>query len=536
MRGWYTSPAAWLGVVVVLSRAMSVASDVDVVVIGGGLAGTAVLRELARRGARAMLFERDDLCSGGSRLALGTIDVAELSPAAGTQRELRDREARILVHAAMHLATFVPVLAIGDAVHRGKAALARWDALVALRARSGQSDVPSVLDGSAARAREPALVIDDERATLLDRRVRVDASRLALAYARDALEHGAEVRTKHEVRSWTAIDRGVQVSVVDRSGATIEVRARALVIATGAWPEPGGAPSSLARTVQVVIDHALTTHAIVVGGESLVPFHGLSILSGRASPHVGSDVRVSRDEVRALVQSFGRAVPELRSARVVDTRSCVRRATNGAETSAPLFRVASGTPWDARARAASVATRIAKHLGLEGELDTSALRLPGGEEAVDTFDVAERLAMPEPTARRLALRHGARTIDIGARIGRRRTEAAVVCACEPVLEAEVRHAVRAELAEDVGDVCRRTQLGLAACGGMRCAHRAAEIIGAERALSPIEVRAIARRFLSERWLAREPGLDAASLAQEELARARWRGASGLDDADREHEA
>jgi glycerol-3-phosphate dehydrogenase len=520
---------------VVLSRAMS-ASDVDVVVVGGGLAGTATLRELARRGARAVLFEQNDLCSAGSRLAVGTIDATELLPTAATDRaarEERDREAELLASTARNLATFVPVLAITDATRRGASALARWDALLALRARAGGTTSATVLDASAVRALEPALSIDDDGGALLDRRLRLDAARLAIAFVRDAMEHGAEARSRCTVRSFSVKDGALAVRI-DELGAQRSLSARALVLATGAWPEPGGAAPECTRTLQVVLDHAITTHAIVAGDESLVPFHGLSVASSRAAAIDGpTPTAVTRDEVRALLASLGRVVPELREARVVDTRACVRRLADRPAASPPVFRVARGTPWSARARAERVAGEIAEHLGLDRAIDTRSAKLPGGEDAIDAFELAERLAMPEASARRIALRHGARSIDIGARIGRRRTEAAVVCACEPVLEAEVRHAVRAELARDVSDVCRRTQLGLAACGGMRCAHRAAEIVASERALAPHEAREMARRFLDERWRARAPGLDATALAQEELARARWVGASGIDDADRE---
>ena len=53
--------------------------DVDVAVVGAGLAGTAVVRELARRGARVALFEARDLAWAGSAAAFGTIDTGDLT-------------------------------------------------------------------------------------------------------------------------------------------------------------------------------------------------------------------------------------------------------------------------------------------------------------------------------------------------------------------------------------------------------------------------------------------------------------------------
>jgi glycerol-3-phosphate dehydrogenase len=43
---------------------MAVPHTVDVVVIGGGATGAAVLRDLARRGLRALLVERGDFGTG----------------------------------------------------------------------------------------------------------------------------------------------------------------------------------------------------------------------------------------------------------------------------------------------------------------------------------------------------------------------------------------------------------------------------------------------------------------------------------------
>ncbi len=502
------------------------AADVDVVVIGGGLAGTSTLRDLARRAARVVLFERDDLAAGGSIAAQGTVDVRDLELedlGDAASRARRAREESILVRTAPHLASSVRVLALASGPRRGVGLLARWDALLALRARAGEQTDRHVLDPRAARAREAALRLDDDRGALLTTRVRVDARRLSLAYARDAIENGADLRLREEVVSLVAGAEGVRVTT--RAGDTL--LARAAVIATGAESIPGAADVlPRERRVHLVLGHAIVTHAIVDADASIVPFHNVTIVTGPASARAGPapSTLATRDEVRTLLSRMARVVPELRDARIDAAYASVRR-TLAAAAAPPVFVVPAGTPWDARARAGAIGALVAGHLGLGASRDVESAALPGGEEAVDSFLVAERLAIPEPTARRVALRHGARAIDIGARIGRRRTEASVVCACEPVLEAEIRHAIRAEHARDVCDVGRRTGLGHGACGGMLCAQRAAEIVRAERALAPSDAREMTRRFLAERWVARAPALDGAALAQEELAHARWTASS-----------
>ena len=493
------------------------ATDFDVVVIGGGLAGTAVLRDLARRGASAILFERGDLVSRGSMAAHGTIDTLDLGldqNLDANARRAREAEALLLAASAPHLARLVPVLALSSGERRGASLLARWDATLALRARRGEPIDREALDARAARDREPGLAIEDDRCAIVTRRLRFDAHRLGLAFARDAIEHGAELRLHEEVVSITREGASTRVKT-----SAADVTARAVVLATGAFAMPGSSPPSAERRVHLVIEHALTTHAIVQDDASIVPFHNVTLVSSAALPFAGAvdDTRVSRTEVRALLASLGRVLPDLRTARVDAAYASVRRLASASDPHA----MPQGSPWSARARAERVGKRLARELGLSAESGTATAKVPGGEEVVDSFAFAERLAIPEASARRLVLRHGARAIDLGARIAKRRIEASVVCACEPVMEAEIRHAVHLEHARDVCDVGRRTGLGHGPCGGMRCAHRAAEIVRIERALPPSEAHAMTRRFLAERWSARAPALDATTLAQEELAHARW---------------
>src|SRR5271165_1770185 len=49
------------------------ADDADVVVVGGGINGTGVARDLAMRGLRVSLFERSDLSFGASGNSSGMI-------------------------------------------------------------------------------------------------------------------------------------------------------------------------------------------------------------------------------------------------------------------------------------------------------------------------------------------------------------------------------------------------------------------------------------------------------------------------------
>jgi glycerol-3-phosphate dehydrogenase len=131
------------------------------------------------------------------------------------------------------------------------------------------------------------------------------------------------------------------------------------------------------------------------------------------------------------------------------------------------------------------------------------LVLEGGMEAV--------------TASRLEYRHGARSLRVLERMQRNPSEAAVVCTCEPVTEAEVRYVVAEELAENVEDVARRTRLGLGACGGMRCAARCGRIVADMTGRSPDDARRMTLSFLESAARRRLAAVGPVQARQEALA-------------------
>jgi glycerol-3-phosphate dehydrogenase len=95
----------------------------------------------------------------------------------------------------------------------------------------------------------------------------------------------------------------------------------------------------------------------------------------------------------------------------------------------------------------------------------------------------------------------------------------MVCHCESVTEAEIRHAVRHEWARTLDDVRRRTRLGSGPCQGQRCTLVAACILAEELHLGSDELTSVAMEFLQERWKGKLPVLSGLQLAHEEINRA-----------------
>jgi glycerol-3-phosphate dehydrogenase len=160
---------------------------------------------------------------------------------------------------------------------------------------------------------------------------------------------------------------------------------------------------------------------------------------------------------------------------------------------------------------------IARRLGVAATSRTHLVPLPGGEELIDPLALAADAHIEPIAGARLEYRHGARALRVVERIARDRRERAVLCPCEPVLEAEVRYVVEHEWAQTVDDVSRRTRLGLGSCGGMRCAARCGAIVAEMTGRSPLDGQRMALDFLETAARRRIGAIGPLQARQEALA-------------------
>src|SRR5216117_386690 len=90
-------------------------ASVDAVVIGGGMAGAGVARDLALRGASVALFEKGDFASGtsskSSKLVHGGLRYLELMDFGLVRESLREKETlrRLAPHLVRPLPFLVPI-------------------------------------------------------------------------------------------------------------------------------------------------------------------------------------------------------------------------------------------------------------------------------------------------------------------------------------------------------------------------------------------------------------------------------------------
>jgi glycerol-3-phosphate dehydrogenase len=547
--------------------------DVDVAVIGGGVNGTGVARDVALRGLKAALFERHDFGFGASGNSSGMIHGGPrylLTTPEVTKRSCLD--SGFIQRIAPHLLFRIPFLMPMMAGEHGRIMLELYDAF--FRAyddfqplKRGEAhtrlDVPDLL------RLEPGLTGDLIAGMTFDE-WGVDGARLCVMNALDAKEHGASVRVHAMVTSIAKAplppgapkDKTSYVLTVDNSltGERVRVGAKAVVNATGAWgpltAALGGLPTSSvklrpAKGIHVVFDRRLSNYALLTTGIDgrqifLEPWQNMSVIGTTDDDYYGdlNDVRPTSEEVRYLVQGIARIFPAVREARIVGTWAAVRPTMyafgpnedklsreqaivdHAADGAPNVYSMIGGKLASYRLFSEEMSTRLARNLAPSSVCTTHLAPLPGGDRALDDRLLAEGAEVTGVAARRLVYRHGSRAKRVALRIAARPSERSVVCACEPVLEAEVRHVVREEMAHTVDDVARRTRLGLGACGGMRCAARCGQIIASELDLPPGDGQRQARRFLIRQARMRVVAMGPAQARQEALALAELRSTLG----------
>lgn len=544
--------------------------EVDAVVIGGGINGTGVARDLSLRGLRVALFERNDLAFGASGNSSGMIHggVRYLSQSPRVT-ETSCRDSGYIQHIAPHLLFRIPFLMPLRAGARGRIAMELVDAY--FRAYDDfqplkHGEPHCRLDAPDMNRLEPGLVGGLIGGITFDE-WGVDGVRLCVHNAVDAIEHGAALHV-HTTVEEIARARGPTpnaryvVQARDRmSGQSSRTAARVVINATGAWAPVTAALGSLPQArvrvrpgkgIHVVLDRRITNYGILseaIDGRQvfLEPWQNVSVLGTTDDDYFGDldDVRATSEEVRYLVQGVARTLPAVRTARAIGTVAGVRptlyeygrnedalsrdhRVVDHASDGAPgLYSMIGGKLASYRLFAQELCDRVVdSDFGILAPCTTHTRPLPGGERVPNALGLAEAYAITPVAARRLVYRHGQRALRV---LDGTRQQAAyrdVTCPCEPVLEAEVRYVLREELARTVEDVARRTRLGLGACGGLHCAARCAQIVAEERGLGAPDALAMARDFLARQASSRIVALGTEQARQEALVCAHVHAALG----------
>ena len=541
-------------------------ADVDVVVIGGGVNGTGVARDAVMRGLRVALFERNDLAFGASGNNSGMIH-------GGLRYLLNDPEVtETSCRDSGHIQTIAPHLLFRIPFLLPVPRSLKW-IFLAIDAYFEAYDRYQPLKHGKTHCRlsldellqlEPGLQGDILHGGIAFDEWGIDGARLCAANALDVVERGGQVFVGSTIEAIERDDRGAVEAVRYRDrhdGSAGRMTTHAVVNASGAWAPITAALGGLAarharvrpgKGIHVVFDRRLTNYAVMSQTIDkreifIEPWQNVSIIGTSDDDYYGDldDVVATSEEVRYLVEGIAKVFPSVRRGRVIGTYAGVRptlyeyakledklsrdheiidHAEHGADG---LYSMIGGKLASYRLFAEEMVDILARRFDLALACATHVTALPGGDEEVDALALARELHVDAVAARRLVYRHGSRAQQVAERIRRRPAEARTVCNCEPVLEAEIRYVLGAEMARSVADVSRRTRLGLGACGGMRCAARCGSIVADELGDDPARGMREALRFLHKQARTRVCALGPQQARQEALAIASIRSQMGI---------
>jgi glycerol-3-phosphate dehydrogenase len=504
---------------------------VDAVVIGGGIAGAGVARDLAVRGAAVALFDKGDFASGtsskSSKLIHGGLRYLELMDFALVRESLREKKTleRLAPHLVRPLPFLVPVYRGGT---RGLVSVRIGMRLYDLLTPGKGTDRHRVLRPVEALSLEPSIQPEGLRgAGYYFDDLLLFPERLCLENILSASRHGARIHNYCEVVEvlrGTADVEGVRVRDL-LTGQLHTVRTGIVINCAGPWVdvmrEKAGVADERARVLRTTKGiHCLlpriTERAVYLSTDDermifVIPWRDFSLVGTTDTEFDGDPERAwaTRDEVTYLLAAVAKALPDRRVAveHVAYTYAGVRPLSFETEASAskvsrqhkviaegPDGRIISvtGTKLTCfRSLAEQVGDRAMRLLGRRVASRTARLALDGTDAETGTIearvwmDVSEEMAatgLPRETLERLVETYGRgylRVLDLARKLsdGTER-----LCPQNPEIVAQLHHAVSDELAISLQDVLlRRTGIGQSRCQGLDCAAaigaRMGELLG-----------------------------------------------------------
>ena len=490
----------------------------DAVVIGGGMAGAGVARDLVLRGATVALFEKGDFASGtsskSSKLIHGGLRYLELFDFKLVRESLREK--KTLERLAPHLVRPLPFLV---PVYRGSqrglitVRIGMW--LYNLLTPGRERERFRVLRPLDALTLEPSIRADDLRgAGYYFDDLLLFPERLCLENALSAARHGARVHNYCEVEAVTRGAGGIDgVRVRDLlTGRVHTVRASVVVNCAGPWVDRlrelagmSDAGKRVVRTTKGIhcMLPRMTERAVYLSTADdrmifVIPWREFSMVGTTDTDFEGDPDRLSatRGEVEYLLDAVRSALPDPRVAfdQVVYTYAGVRPLAF--EEGAPASKVSrdhkvvvegpegrflsiTGTKLTCfRSLAEQVGDRVMSALGRREPSRTATLTLDGVDEEADKIEArawmdvsADMTAtgLSRETLQTLVEIYGRaypRVLDLARKLP---DGTARLCPSNPDIVAQLHHALAEEMTVSLQDfLLRRTVIGQSPCLGLDC--------------------------------------------------------------------
>ncbi|MFX1604788.1 MAG: FAD-dependent oxidoreductase [Promethearchaeota archaeon] len=533
-------------------------SEFDVVIIGGGSTGTAVARDCAIRGLRTLLLERDDIASATTGTCAGMISSGLKYRVEPEIMKMCSEEVVYLNKIARHIIMKNPILApILDL----SVVASDSEIVDAYAEHAEERGVPAmvIITPEASFEIEP-LLHPDIIASAYYEEFFIDPFSLCLRQAIDARNHGADIRTYCEVIGFEISKNEVQgVKFYNRiTGTTETVSTKLVVNAAGPWAHKlarmSGAELDLRlnKGAHVILDRRIVNVGITakaIDGRWIYLFpHENTTLLGTTALDTWEDpdsLVATFDEIEYLLQSIEAVIPSIREARIIRTMVGIRpivpewnipedKVTRGYEVidhENGIISFTGGKLVICRHMAEAVTDLVCKKLGNKAKCTTHMKPLPGNEADIDIEAMSKEFGVGMHTLERMRARRGTEITKILELTKDHPEWKTTICTCEPIIEAEIRYAIREEFPQTLNDLRRRLRLGTGPCQGTFCTFKAAAILADELDLEGDDFLVDILDFRAERWKGIRPSMRGEQLAQEELAQGIYSCVGNLDQSD-----
>ncbi len=521
----------------------------DVVVIGGGVNGIGVYRELALQGLRVLLVERNDFASGcsaaPSRMIHGGLRYLENGEFDLVRESLQERDALLLnaPHMVRPLPTVIPITSVFSGMFNAAASFVGWQGKPSSRGAVPIKLGLSLYDWVTRKRR----ILPKHHFNGAGR-TRKDWPALTPKATRSAVYYDAQIT--HPERLCVEMIRDMQVAAPDcmalnyaemtrlgedyavtdrRNGQSLRVQPKMIVNATGAWLDDtvrglgGGANEQMVSGTKgshLIIDNPALVQAL--GGHMVYfentdgrvcivfPYQG-KVLAGSTDIRVdkAARVRCEPDEFDYILGSLRLVFPEIEIApeQVVFSYSGIRplphsdqdftgRISRGHYTKrldgdVPQFCMVGGKWTTFRAFGEQTTDEVLAELGKTRQTSTLGLAIGGGAQFPDDPATLLRRLVDEfritpERAQHLIEHYGSQADDV-ALFCQSAQDAPLSETC-PYTEAEIIWLLRTEFVETLSDiVLRRTALAITGQVSAALLDKLGALLAAERDLSPQEI-------------------------------------------------
>lgn len=515
----------------------------DVVVIGGGVNGIGVYRDLALQGLRVLLVERNDFASGcsaaPSRMIHGGLRYLENGEFDLVRESLRERD--LLLKNAPHMVrpmpTLIPITSVFSGLLNGAASFFGWSGKPSTRGAVPIKAGLSLYDWVTRKRRVlPRHRFNSRGATRRDWPALMPQARGSAVYYDAWISHperlclemiGDVARDCPDCIALNYVELTAQgdayVVTCGRDGTAVPVTPSVIVNATGAWLDStaadlGDAPAeqmvSGTKGSHLVIDNpdlkaALNGHMVYfenADGRVCIVFPYLGhVLAGSTDIRVDEPTRVrcEPDEQAYIIDSLRLVFPkvEVTPAQVVFSYSGIRplpksdedftgRISRGHYTkklpgAVPQFCMVGGKWTTFRAFAEQTTDEVLGELGRVRQRSTADLPIGGGRDYVP--DVAAFVAthgVPSERAAHLLDHYGSGAGDVLVYCTAHPDDTPLAQGCA-LSTGEIDWLIETEWVETLCDlVLRRTSLAITGQINADIIERIADRLAAARGLSP----------------------------------------------------